>query len=73
MQVSLEDTMLDIIMVLASSVIVAAIAVLWFRHHAKCEVMAGKHDGANGECAVPGGGQGASPREGSTGNDPRSR
>ncbi|MDD1661562.1 MAG: hypothetical protein LUQ49_03765 [Methanomicrobiales archaeon] len=39
MQVSLEDTMIDLIMVLASSVIVAGIAVLWFRHHDKGDLM----------------------------------
>jgi hypothetical protein len=39
MQVSLEDTMIDMIMVLVSSVLVAVIAVLWFRHHDKGDIM----------------------------------
>jgi uncharacterized membrane protein YjdF len=39
MQFSLGDTMVDMIMVLVGSVIVAVIAVFWFRHHDKCDIM----------------------------------
>jgi uncharacterized membrane protein YjdF len=43
MQISLEDTMIDMIMVLVSSVIVAVIAVFWFRHHDKRDMMKARH------------------------------
>jgi hypothetical protein len=43
MQVSLEDTMIDMIFVLIGSVVVAVMAVLWFRHHKKCELMQAHH------------------------------
>jgi uncharacterized membrane protein YjdF len=39
MQVSLEDTMIDLITVLAGSIIVAAIAVIWFRTHDKADII----------------------------------
>jgi hypothetical protein len=34
--------MLDMIFVLVGSVIVSVIAVIWFRHHTKCDLMKGK-------------------------------
>ncbi|MDG6256459.1 MAG: hypothetical protein QCH35_02560 [Methanomicrobiaceae archaeon] len=41
MQNSLNDTMLDMMFVLAGSIIVAVMGVLWFRHHRKEEITAG--------------------------------
>ena len=41
MQISLNDTMLDMIFALAGSVIVALIGVFWFKHHRKEEITAG--------------------------------
>jgi hypothetical protein len=41
MQISLNDTMLDMIFTLAGSVIVALIGIFWFKHHRKEEITAG--------------------------------
>jgi len=41
MQNGLNDTMLDMMFVLAGSIIVAFMGVVWFRHHRKEEITAG--------------------------------
>jgi hypothetical protein len=43
MQVSNTDTMLDMIFVLVGSIIVAVMAVLWFRHHDQGDIMKARH------------------------------
>jgi hypothetical protein len=43
MQIGNTDTMLDMVTVLAASIIVAFIAVLWFRHHDKGDIMKARH------------------------------
>ncbi|MDD1665756.1 MAG: hypothetical protein LUQ32_10405 [Methanomicrobiales archaeon] len=42
MQIDNTDTMIDMTVVLVSSIIVAVIAVIWFRHHDKGDIMHAK-------------------------------
>jgi hypothetical protein len=41
MQNSLDDTMLDMMFVLAGSIIVAILGIFWFKHHRKEEITSG--------------------------------